>query len=316
MSRISDVSSKLGEYMLKGYILTDDGCPVCSIPMLRTPSGQSPPRLFCSQCHPNLNDPPPSALTKQVSCLSSTSSRSSEKISRVSTPPTEVSSALSSPTFALPPDSEETLRRRAQSDMASSEIGKRMLRGWAMLAEECPNESCYGVPLVRPPKPGGGKDPRKECVVCGQVYIFEQNAHGLDALVPLQGTEAVTEFLPPRTAPHINTTPISISTNGAPGMTNENPALPQQEFGVRSLPIQSSMPLQTPGLFSTMPILDKSIQSLEQSLHVLSTRLASITNQPPLDHVKLGEVAHTMEQVSSALGSLKQLRLQEISRYV
>lgn len=61
------------------------------------------------------------------------------------------------------------MHRRAQSDMASSEIGKRMLRGWAMLAEECPNEYCYGVPLVRPPKAGGGKDPRK---VTGSLVIF------------------------------------------------------------------------------------------------------------------------------------------------
>ena len=90
----------------------------------------------------------------------STASTSSELISRISTPPTEVSSTLSSPTFAPPPDPQETMRRRAQSDLASAEIGKRMLQGWAMLAEECPNNSCYGVPLVRPPKPGG-KDPRK-----------------------------------------------------------------------------------------------------------------------------------------------------------
>lgn len=38
-----------------------------------------------------------------------------------------------------------------------------------MLAEECPNEYCYGVPLVRPPKAGGGKDPRK---VTGSLVIF------------------------------------------------------------------------------------------------------------------------------------------------
>ena len=29
-----------------------------------------------------------------------------------------------------------------------------------MLADECPNERCYGVPLVRPPLVGG-RDPRK-----------------------------------------------------------------------------------------------------------------------------------------------------------
>ena len=44
------------------------------------------------------------------------------------------------------------LQRRAQSDLASAEIGRRLLQGWAMLADECPNDTCYGVPLLRPPK--------------------------------------------------------------------------------------------------------------------------------------------------------------------
>jgi hypothetical protein len=62
-----------------------------------------------------------------------------------------------------------------------------------MLADECPRRTCYGVPLVRPPKAGREKDPRKvcfhqvitsklssellehrqECVVCGTVYPVE-----------------------------------------------------------------------------------------------------------------------------------------------
>ena len=30
-----------------------------------------------------------------------------------------------------------------------------------MLGEECPRSTCYGIPLVRPPKTGQEKDPRK-----------------------------------------------------------------------------------------------------------------------------------------------------------
>lgn len=62
-----------------------------------------------------------------------------------------------------------------------------------MLAEECPNSTCYGVPLVRPPKLGD-KNPRKvravsrkrsslmfvvplqECVVCGNIYVYGEEA--------------------------------------------------------------------------------------------------------------------------------------------
>jgi hypothetical protein len=58
-------------------------------------------------------------------------------------------------------ESPEARRRRDQSDQASAEIGRRLLKGWAMLGDECPNDTCYGGPLVRPPKKGGEKDPRK-----------------------------------------------------------------------------------------------------------------------------------------------------------
>ena len=30
-----------------------------------------------------------------------------------------------------------------------------------MLADECPRNTCYGIPLVRPPKAGHEMDPRK-----------------------------------------------------------------------------------------------------------------------------------------------------------
>lgn len=101
----------------------------------------------------------PSEEVTPSQATSSPTISSSSHPSRISTPPTELSSTVSSPTFALPVETAESQRRREQSDTASSEIGKRLLKGWAMLAEECSNAGCYGVPLVRPPK-AGGKDPR------------------------------------------------------------------------------------------------------------------------------------------------------------
>ena len=72
-----------------------------------------------------------------------------------------------------------------------------------MLAEECPNSRCFGVPLVRPPKVGGKKNSRKvhhgsilrtarqlntisqECVICDGVYISEKDASGYEHMVAL-----------------------------------------------------------------------------------------------------------------------------------
>jgi hypothetical protein len=95
---------------------------------------------------------------------SSSSTAGGNMYSRDSTPATDISPP-GSDDFVLPPPSEETLRRRAQSDRASTEIGNRMLKGWAMLAEECPNDNCWAIPLVRFPRarPGAEPDPRKVC---------------------------------------------------------------------------------------------------------------------------------------------------------
>lgn len=141
--------------------------------------------------------------------ISDTSSASTSHISRSSTPPTEISSALSSPVFAPPADTEESRLRREQSDRASSEIGKRLLKGWAMLGDECPNSRCYGIPLVRPPRVGGGKDPRKvcnvfaallpafhcpkECVICGTTYTTEVDSAGRERLAPAHLETTVDE---------------------------------------------------------------------------------------------------------------------------
>ncbi|KAF5393915.1 hypothetical protein D9757_000103 [Collybiopsis confluens] len=150
MSTITDVSNVLGEYMLKGWILTDESCPNqnCNVPLMRSPDRQL---CFCANC-----DGGPSSQRSSDSSTPSTSHTHS--ISRSSTPATEMSSLDS---FQLPPETPESRRRREQSDQASTEIGKRLLKGWALLGDECWNESCFAVPLVRAPKTAGSKDPRK-----------------------------------------------------------------------------------------------------------------------------------------------------------
>lgn len=139
------------------------------------------------------------------------SASSASDISRSSTPPTEVSDTLSSPVFAPPPETEQSRRRREQSDRASSEIGRRLLKGWAMLGDECPNTQCYGIPLVRPFKAGGGKDPRmvcshfrlllllifplKECVICGKIFFADTDRAGGEQLIEGQTETVISENL-------------------------------------------------------------------------------------------------------------------------
>jgi len=95
----------------------------------------------------------------EVSALASNSSSSHH--SHPSTPPTEFSEVTNSSAFEPPPETDEIRHRREQSDQASSEIGKKLLKGWTLLGEECPSDECYAVPLVRPPNVGGVFGSRK-----------------------------------------------------------------------------------------------------------------------------------------------------------
>lgn len=171
-----------------GQILTDRSCPKlgCHIPLMRSPNGMTPTTHYCANCDDIKACREAFVLfwrflidilaARSLISLPSEQPQTSPSISsyshhsRSSTPPTEFSSTLSSPIFAPPIETPESLRRRQQSDTASSEIGKRLLKGWAMLAEECPNVECFGVPLVRPPMTGGGKDPRKARPVLLKAY--------------------------------------------------------------------------------------------------------------------------------------------------
>ncbi|KAF9108316.1 hypothetical protein BGX29_001593 [Mortierella sp. GBA35] len=52
--------------------------------------------------------------------------------------------------------------QREQSERVSRLMGQRMLQGWTMLQDTCPNPSCNGVPLMR------SREKKEICVACGK----------------------------------------------------------------------------------------------------------------------------------------------------
>ncbi|OJA16999.1 hypothetical protein AZE42_00581 [Rhizopogon vesiculosus] len=223
---------------------------------------------------------------------SSTDSLSTHEFhSRPSTPPTEpptdISSTLSSPTFAPPVDTEDTIRRRQQSDQASAEIGKRLLKGWAMLGEECPNIRCYGIPLVRPPKTGEEKDPRKECVICATVYVTDVS-EGWQRLVPA---------------------PITMESGSSSGAGNPMSSAPRTSVShdkgktvVGSMPLQSSPLLPASELSQLTINFSKRLKDLAKSSETLHTRVPSInevTARSPTQTLKL-----SLDAISERLGQI------------
>ncbi|KAG6813487.1 hypothetical protein H0H92_010512 [Tricholoma furcatifolium] len=293
-SNLTDVSNKLGEYMLKGWVLTDQSCktPSCSVPLMRSPKG-TPVVHFCVNCDSSPGEPRQKPLA--ITTSASSSSRTSDSnVSRSSTPPTEVSSALSSPVFASPADNEETRRRREQSDAASAEIGKRLLKGWAMLGDECLNTRCFGVPLVRPPKAGGEKDPRKECVVCGRIYVTEVDQTGRERLILTN---------PSHSEPTVGTSAISMEVNRADeyqNITSRQPAMNApvnvREYGGCGLEL----------------VLDESASALQGTLRSLSSRLNTMIGTPnAVDPLSIGVTADAISKVVQAISHVRQLQWSE-----
>ncbi|KAI1792946.1 hypothetical protein LXA43DRAFT_299981 [Ganoderma leucocontextum] len=322
MATVIDVPGSVGEYMLKGWILTDRICTKCSkVPLMRSPASAAVETHFCVHCDPvptsgsatnasssrpsRTYSPPQAATFQDVQSISSTSLSSG--MSRTSTPATEFSNAPSSPTFAPIMDPTELLRRRQQSDTASAEIGNRMLKGWAMLADECPGPGCYGIPLVRPPKAGGTIDPRKECVICGIVYVDEKDAFGGERLQAMQPSpsSAAAALVPTRNPVAVVPSPSSpvLINKGKAKAHTEVP--PPPDIAVSPKQIQQSAPVYQGS--STSSALEATARSLEHSLIALSERLNSYARGPIIDPGPISQTADAIYKVSQALTQVKQL---------
>jgi len=261
---------------------------------LRSPEGQQPVSHYCANCE----GPPQTQESEGTESQSSSTIYSTSHGSRPSTPPTDLSSNLSSPTFAPPVETEDMIRRRQQSDQASTEIGKRLLKGWAMLAEECPNARCYGIPLVRPPKTGIDRDPRKECVICGTIYVTAES-EGWQHLVPVSAGVLSAEnalsggpqpFQLPTLDPPLQTPKLTVDLHR------------RESSELRSMQLVAAKA-------ATIVPLDASVQALELALGALSERLAMTCANPSLlDPPGVAATAEAIGKVAHALGQVKQLQ--------
>lgn len=326
MSKVINVSDNLGKLLLDGWTPSDRTCPVeeCrGVPLLRSPEGRGLVTWFCPSCEGNGTVPNPFPGHSESQQPSSPSLTSSTHYSRSSTPPTEDAYVPGSPTFAIPAETEDSIRRRQQSDLASAEIGNRLLRGWAMLADECPGRTCYGIPLVRPPKTGHEKSPRKECVVCGTVYVTEKKAQGLDSLVPvtssgprqeessgarlvgsnatLKGKEKASGNRDvPVVAPR-----VAHSASPAIGTSFVAPAvLPLSRESGPPLPSAVNHAFSEP----TEDVLASSWKALGATLSALSQRLLLLSSQPILDPVTISQTADAIAKTGQALEVISTLR--------
>jgi len=176
-----------------------------------------------------------------------------------------------------------------------------------MLGDECPNETCYGVPLVRPPKAGGERDPRKECVICGNIYVSEIDWAGRETLVPYhskptddsreKGDRTQTQM---SQASIPKTVPSRASSSLAPVL--ERKEANTQESLHRALSRSPST------LDSSKITLDETSQALQTSLRALSGRLTLLASSSIIDAQSIGITADAVIKVANAMAQVQQLQ--------
>lgn len=124
----------MGDLILKGWTMTDLGCSICQIPLMRSRDGQE----VCTLCSQSI-------ATKKAPLIPAKRELSEE-------PPMPAQSAPK--------------KQESKSDSASRLIGQKMLQGWALLNAECVH--CQGIPLV-----GHRKMKVSACVICDAEYEWD-----------------------------------------------------------------------------------------------------------------------------------------------
>jgi uncharacterized Zn finger protein (UPF0148 family) len=157
-----EIIQRTGALMLKGWKLLAIACPICSTTLLskdkhmRCPGCDMP---VVVEAEPAQSAHPPKAPMVPDDIKS-----------------TKVIEEVASEEVVEPKTYEELRKdfeaKKQRSSQVSARLGEKMLEGWTMLGESCPNAiSCEGTPLMRDPSTG-----TMHCVNCHQ--RFEYSSHG------------------------------------------------------------------------------------------------------------------------------------------
>ncbi|KAI8893918.1 hypothetical protein BC833DRAFT_606836 [Globomyces pollinis-pini] len=166
---------RMGNYLLKGWVLTDLPCDRCNIPTMRTKSKSKVG--FCCLCDDEISPIPLTSLT-----ISNNVSNDVE-LQEIETLNSEFNNQtlVDNETFDF--DSPEMMEKREENDRVTALLGKKLLQGWTMLQDNCPTCS---IPLMRT------KTKDILCVGCEKKYILQANG-SLD--------EVKSKVEPPKSAP-------------------------------------------------------------------------------------------------------------------
>ncbi|KAJ1959204.1 hypothetical protein IWQ62_004704 [Dispira parvispora] len=162
---LDSVTRRMSEYMLKGWVLTDQECPNgCGVPLMRTKDHSE---TFCAGCVGNEANPQESGPGLQTGLTMSMSHVVPDVPPEViELEDLETSSDVQKELVASNAENLEASKvRREQSERTTQRLAEKMLQGWTLLGDACPNPRCIGTPLVQP------KNGPKQCVTCDSLVM-------------------------------------------------------------------------------------------------------------------------------------------------
>jgi len=171
-------------------------------------------------------------------------------------------------------------RVETQSDCASKAIARLMLRNWALLGAECPNESCIGIPLMRNPQ----KRQEMFCVICERTYT-DPSTQSANAAQSANATHSANSTQSANATQSVNATPIMQAPQAHSAVIHPARASPT---GASVSPIQA---FETISQTQEPQNDEPAAQAVSRHLALLTDRLRSINEQMSRQH----STAHVVE---------------------
>ncbi|KAI8918190.1 hypothetical protein DFJ77DRAFT_454701 [Powellomyces hirtus] len=261
-SRQNKGVAELGTYMLKGWVLTDVICPNpgCNIPVVRSRDRST---QLCVLCDDPVNPYPPIsqlAAETEVTIVEDPSvvPSTSEPTGAVTTPEEDAELEAVLNEEVTPSRNEAAERRREKGNQASKLLGQKMLAGWTMLEDTCPNPTCIGVPLMR------SRQKQTICVMCDG-----QPAPQPNGVVPAAQLKAAAETkvtVVPEPIPKLSTlAEKALSETSAAKVRNDSPKRRKID------PTASSIDTLTDQVALTILTLTGRMEDLRQSVESSTT---------------------------------------------
>ncbi|KAJ1878829.1 hypothetical protein H4R99_006797 [Coemansia sp. RSA 1722] len=278
-SRLDVITGRMSKLMLKRWTMLADLCHIdgCSAPLMRNPETQedkcvwhNAQELFPDEIdHTDVDD--------------------NTKDHKISAASQETTSQQSPVLYDLEPDMfpEETpegkkrREKREQGDRASQVIAKKLLQGWTMVDESCPNEKCYSVPLIR------DHDMVQLCVICGQKYMDEKTYAKKYGSTDIQETNKLNADSDKKeTAENADDSSAKVAEKPVEG--NEEPV---PSFDAMEHPYLAICPPKPANFITSTDAAETAQDALNAKLTELSAKMAAATSY------------RDIRQISKAIGA-------------